>query len=125
MISRNFHDWLLTSITERGENLELTVVSEDRSRSTLIELCGLRLLRVVDYSTQNVIARCYDSSLHRIDRGAISELLHWTCSREDAGSWLSPENLERSISEIASGQSVLLALTPSNGAELVATCKAA
>ena len=123
MTSCRFHDWCLTSILRDGERLGLTVASEDGSRSALIDLQEVRLIRMVDYSTQNIVENICDSSVHAIDRDCLSRLLVWMCSTADGGSWLSQESLGKITSEIEAGQAVLIALTPSSGAELVALCR--
>lgn len=83
-------------------------------------LKGCELLRIVDFTNQNIVSRLIKYSGASADATDIADKLTWAASLSDASSYLSQEALTSIISRVQAGDASVLYLEPSNGAELVA-----
>lgn len=85
-----------------------------------IVLKGCELLRIMDFTNQNIVSRLIKYSGVEVDVADIAEKLTWASSLSDSSSYLSPDALATIVSRVQCGSAAVLYLEPSNGAEMVA-----
>ncbi len=120
-ILAGYHDAVLSAINADKAASASVLTFELRDGSTRrVVLKGCELLRIVDFTNQNIVSRLIKYSGASADATDIADKLTWATSLSDASSYLSQEALTSIISRVQAGDASVLYLEPSNGAELVA-----
>ena len=88
----------------------------------MLRLQNVSILRVVDLGLQNVVGQLWTSEKFDGDEELVARRLSWATSAVDAASYLSPSRVADLLESIRHGESVLVGVTPSAGAEVVALC---
>lgn len=116
-----YHDAVLSAINadEAASSSALTFELRDGSTRRVV-LKGCELIRIVDFTNQNIVSRLIKYSGASVDANDIADKLAWATSRSDASSYLNQEALTSIISRVQGENASVLYLEPSNGAELVA-----
>ncbi|WP_434559387.1 hypothetical protein [Pseudomonas sp. R1-6] len=118
-----YHDAVLLGIStdDAFGSCLLSFKQSDGKKSELI-LSGCELIRVVDYTNQNIVSRLVVYQGGIVDKVDAATKLIWASELSDASSYLSQEALNSIIERISSGSACLIYLEPSSGAEVVALC---
>ncbi|NHN68222.1 MULTISPECIES: hypothetical protein [Pseudomonas] len=122
-VLHQYHDAVLMGIStyNASDSYLLSFKHFDGKKSELI-LSGCELVRMVDYTTQNIVSRLVVYQGATVDRVDVATKLTWGSELLDASSYLTQETINRIIERISSGSACLIYLEPSSGAEVVALC---
>jgi len=120
----SFHDADVISI-ERLPNATLRILlATEQGRMVAVVFGGVSMLRIVDFGLQNVVERIWISSgSGSDDADFLLDRLRWVTSAGDSPSHLSGERGARLVAEIRSGETRLVYVVPSVGAEIVLLCR--
>lgn len=122
-VLNQYHDAALVGIStdDASDSYFLSFKHFDGKKSELI-LNNCALVRMVDYTTQNIVSRLIVYQGATVDRVDVATKLTWASELLDASSYLSQEAISRIIDRISSGSACLVYLESSSGAEVVALC---
>lgn len=114
------HDAELVSVSH-GKNDQMVSFGFVRSdgNDVSITLCGVQVIRIVDFISQNVVSRVLCSESMQFDKTGLSRMVRWANSLSDGTCLISQEAIDSYISNIRAGMLNLLAIEPSWGGELV------
>lgn len=116
-----YHDAVLSAINaDKAESASVLTFELRDGSARRVVLKGCELLRIVDFTNQNIVSRLIKYSGASADATDIADKLTWAAALSDASSYLSQEALISIISRVQAGDASVLYLEPSNGAELVA-----